>query len=57
VTYFKSDEAVASPGPDAFVAWLSERGITPPDDPAELVAAAQSRFKPAFDAWLARFVD
>src|SRR6185503_18875839 len=57
VTYYKAKDHEPRDNHDAYVAWLkAELDLDPIDDPAPLVAAAQSRHKAAFAAWMSPFV-
>jgi hypothetical protein len=54
--YFRNEDDEHSPGHDAYVAWLgAEFGLTRPEDPAPIVAAATERYGPRFAEWHERY--
>lgn len=50
--YYRPEDDEHSPGHEAYVAWLAaEFGLTPPDDPDPIVAAAKEKHGESFAAW------
>ena len=57
VYYYRSDDQTPSKKHDAYVTWLkTELGLEPLEEADAVVESAQAKLKPAFDAWLARYV-
>ncbi|MBV2364326.1 hypothetical protein ACFPZ0_21340 [Streptomonospora nanhaiensis] len=56
--FVKRDDPGDEPSPrhEEYLAWLRGNfGLTPPDDPNDLLAEAEEEFGPRFETWLERF--
>ncbi|BAL91274.1 hypothetical protein AMIS_60540 [Actinoplanes missouriensis 431] len=56
--FYRADDEDHSAHHDTFVTWLAGTfGLTPVDDPDEVVAAARDEFGERFTAWKSRYLD